>query len=168
MERIVTDLSMLARHGGAVERMHECDLQGTVEDAVCTVEPEGVSVTVNGDATILADRSRLGRLFAKAVEFADLYGDDAMVVRAERERLTLTVEGEPLSEGSIDRAFEYAAPVPSAETGTMFPTMRIIAQAHGWTVDLDATYRDGVRIVLGAVDMEAGARAAGSDDEVSS
>ena len=168
MERIVTDLSMLARHGGAVERMHECDLRGTVEGAVGTVEPDGVSVTVDGDATILADRSRLGRLFAKAVEFADLYGDDAMVVRAERERLTVTVEGEPLSEGSIDRAFEYAAPVPSAETGTVLPTMRIIAQAHGWTVDLDATYRDGVRIVLGAVDMEAGARAAGSDDEVSS
>jgi signal transduction histidine kinase len=166
MGRIVTDLSTLAQHGRAVERVDDCDLRRAVESAVDAVEPDEVPVTVDGNATIMADRSRLGRLFAKAVEFADLYGDGAMAVRAERGRITITVEGEPLPEGSTDRVFEYAAPVPSAETGTLFPTMRIIAQAHGWTVDLDATYRDGVRIVFGAV--ETGAHAAGSDDGVPS
>ncbi|WP_049936205.1 two-component sensor histidine kinase [Haloplanus natans] len=163
MDRIVTDLWALAKYGQTVERVDDCDLRQAAERAFDGIAPEDLSLTVDGEATIVADRGRLDGLFAKAFEFADLYGADSVAVHAEARRIVITVDGEPLPEESIDRAFEYGDPVPSAETGTLFPTMQTIARAHGWTMELDPAFRAGVRIVVDDVDVDTAGDRTGVD-----
>ncbi|MFB6256890.1 MAG: histidine kinase N-terminal 7TM domain-containing protein [Haloplanus sp.] len=154
MDRVVTDLWALAQHGQTVEQVDDCDLRRAAERAFDGVAPEEPSLTVDGEATVMAERGRLNGLFAKTFEFADLYGADSVAVHAEGERIVVTVDGEPLPEGAVDRALEYGDPVPSAETGTLFPTMQTIARSHGWTMELDPAFRAGVRIVVDGVEMD--------------
>ena len=62
MEEIVDDVLTLARQGESVDDAEPVDLATLVADCWETVDTADASVTVVGDTTISADRSRTGRL----------------------------------------------------------------------------------------------------------
>ena len=151
MEQVVADLSTLARYGRTVDEVDPCDLSTAVErphdsvgtDVVTEVEP----------ATIAADEGRLVELFRSALQLAAERGGTRLVVDPVENGFTITTDAEPLSPSEVDRAFEYGEAVPSAETGMVFPMIETLARVHGWSVEVDTAYGDGVRVRIDGVDV---------------
>lgn len=152
MNRIVGNLSTLARIGRAVEAPDACDLRSAVGAAYDEVGPDDLALDVEANATVVASRPRLVEFFRSAVRFADLWEASKIWVRFDEDRLVVTTDGRSLSVADVEGAFAYGEAVPSAETGMTFPTMLTIARAHGWSIDVDREYRDGVRIVADNVE----------------
>lgn len=40
----------------------------------------------------------------------------------------------------------YGQAVPDAESGMLLPVVRTLVEAHGWTVTIDTTCQEGVRV----------------------
>ncbi len=153
MDRVVADLSTLARYGQTLDGVNDCELRDAAENAYEAVDPDGVELVVTTEATVAADCSRLVELFRSALQFAELYGATTVTVDVAERGFTVTTDGEALSEREREGAFEYGEAVPSAETGMELPTVRTLGQVHGWSVDLDPEYRDGVRLRVRDVDV---------------
>ena len=146
-ERIVDDLATLTRLGQTVRaREHEsCSLAAA---AHAVGAGRTLSVVVTTDATIQAEPIRLERLFDRAATFAAANGASRLVVTPTRDGFAVAGDGRRLDSADSDGLFEYGDAVPSAETGMLLPMVRSLARVHGWEVELDASYRDGIRYVV--------------------
>lgn len=153
MERIVTDLARLARSEYRISETEICSLTRIVETAHNHVDPDTLLVDINTDVTVEVDRALFTELYITAVQFADLYGADRLTIGADEGTVTFTTDSDPIPTEVLDGVFRYGEATPSAETGMLFPTMETIARSHGWSVDIDPTYRDGVRIEICGVEM---------------
>ncbi|WP_079988844.1 histidine kinase N-terminal 7TM domain-containing protein [Halosegnis longus] len=153
MERIVSDLARLARRGQTIDEMEACELSSVAAAAFSDVDTDGLSLRNCEDISLRADQSLLLELLSTVVRFADLHGASELAVESDGTIITLTTDGEPIPAETIEDVFAYGEAKPSAETGMLFPTMRAIASSHGWTVEIDPTYRDGVRIEIGGVEL---------------
>ncbi|MFB6167827.1 MAG: histidine kinase N-terminal 7TM domain-containing protein [Haloferacaceae archaeon] len=152
MDRIIDDLATLAQYGQAVGQVEPCGLRGCVEAAVAEVEPTALEVRVEQDTTVVADPGLLTDLFASAVRFAVLRDATGLAVSIDEGQVTIAIDGASLDEVSETDLFAYGEAVPSAETGTLFPTMRTIALSHGWTVDVDPECQRGMQIRVDGVE----------------
>lgn len=157
MERIVTDLSRLARRGQKIDQIEKCSLSAITEATRNHVDSSGLSVRVNEDAVLRVNRALLTELYLTAARFANLNNATDLRVGIDQGVITIMTDGDPIPIETVDNVFAYGEATPSAETGMLFPTMEAIASSHGWTVDIDPTYEDGVRIEIGGVEMCAAA-----------
>ncbi|MEZ3164953.1 histidine kinase N-terminal 7TM domain-containing protein [Halorubrum sp. RMP-47] len=148
MERIVTNLAKLASTNSEPGETEVCSLAMIVEAASDHIDPDEISIYVDEDMTIEVDRALFTELYITAVQFAELYGADNITVGAREGIITITTDGKSIPTEALDDVFSYGEAAPSAETGMLFPTMETIARSHGWSVDIDPTYRDGVRIEI--------------------
>lgn len=153
MEHIVTDLARLARRGQTIDETEECTLDSVAADAFTDVGPDELSLRNCEGVSLRADRSLLLELLSTVVRFADLNGASELAVESGESVLTVTTDGEPIPADDIEDVFAYGEAKPSAQTGMLFPTKRAIASSHGWTVDIDPTYSEGVRIEIGGVEL---------------
>jgi len=152
MEHIVTDLARLARRGQTIDEIEPCELGVIADDAFDSVDPDGLTLRNNADISLRADCSLLSELLSTVIRFADLYGASVLTVERNGTELILTTDSESIPAEEIDDVFTYGEAKPSTETGMLFPTMRSLASSHGWTVDIDPTYRAGVRIEVGDIE----------------
>ncbi|WP_435099251.1 histidine kinase N-terminal 7TM domain-containing protein [Halorubrum sp. N11] len=153
MECIVTDLARLARRAQTIDEIEECSLSEVVEAAHNHIHSDGLSICLDEDTTLRVNRALLTELHLTAGRFADLNNATDLKVGIDQEMITITTDGDPIPAEMVDNVFAYGEATPSAETGMLFPTMEAIASSHGWTVDIDPTYQDGVLIEIGGVEM---------------
>jgi len=155
MDRVVSDLSTLARYGQTLDSVDDCDLRSAAETGYEAVDTDGVELelVVATDATVAADCPRLVELFRSAIQFAALYGARTVTVDAGTSGFTITTDGESIDPAEAEAALSYGEAVPSAETGMELPTVRTLGRVHGWTVALDPEYREGVRLRVDGVDI---------------
>jgi len=153
MEHIVTDLARLARRGQTIDEVETCALAAIADDALDDVDPDGLALRTDDDLSLRANGSLLSELLSTVIRFADLHGASVLAIERDEAAITLTTDGAPIPATDVDDVFTYGEAKPSPETGMLFPTMRSIASSHGWTVDIDPTYRDGVRIEVGGVEL---------------
>jgi signal transduction histidine kinase len=146
MDRVTTDLSKLARHGQTLEDLDECDLDEIVTRSWERAETGEMSLSVESDGSISADRVRLTDLFTNAFEFAGATGASTVTVRLDGTSIVIESDGSELSADELDRAFAYGEAVPTAETGLLLPSVRTLARVHGWEATADGTSRDGLRL----------------------
>ena len=149
MGDLVDDFTVLARHGQTVEELAALDLREVVADARREADTD-VSVTVADDATVEAEPRRLRALFASAFEFADRNGGTEVTVEVTRDGFALADDGNPPIE-PVEKYFAYDEAVPDAKAGMKLPNVRSLANVHGWEVAIDASYREGVRVVVSGV-----------------
>ncbi len=154
MNRIVDDLSTLAQYGQTLDEVGTVSLDEAVRAAEASADTDVVTVEVGGDdVTLAAEESRLVQLFRTAIEFTALYGSTRLLVEPTDSGFAMVVDGPPLPPGQVESAFEYGEAVPSAETGMLLPTIDTLSRVHGWTVDVDRSYTDGVRLKITGPDF---------------
>ena len=94
MTGIVGDLSTLARVARPVEETEAV----VVGETWGPCDGDGGSLTVDRDATVDADRTRLELLFERLFEFCVANGATAVEVTATDEAMVVTDDGTPLAE----------------------------------------------------------------------
>ncbi len=150
MGLIVSDLVTLARLGRRAEEIETVDVDAVVHRAFSVVADSDHDLTTVDAGEIQADRRRIEQLFENLFEFCIRNGATTVVVSQTPDRFVVEDDGQPLSAADVDRAFAYGQAVPDAESGMLLPVVRTLAAAHGWTVDVDSDYDDGVRFVIGS------------------
>lgn len=154
MESVVTDLSKLARFGQTLDTTATHDIATAVDKGWKDADTEEMSLTLESGGTIRADEVRLVDLFCSGFEFARATGADNVSVDFRDGVLEIRSDGRQLTAEEVERAFDYGESIPSAEAGMLLPNIQTIAAVHGWAVNSDPTYQDGVRIRIVVADSE--------------
>jgi signal transduction histidine kinase len=154
MSRTVSDLATLAQYGQTVGTTSSVSFADIVREAWAQKDTAGMELTVDGDGVVEADPGRLRSLFESAFEFARHNQADTVTVRLRADGFTITDDGVRPADGDLEKLFAYGDAVPNAEAGMALPNVETLARTHGWTVTVDRTYQDGVRIEIGDVDVE--------------
>jgi signal transduction histidine kinase len=152
---IVGDLTTLARYGQTLDETVPCRLEEVTRTAWERTDTGGMSLTIDGDATVQADPDRLAELFEAVFEFANLNGAGQVTVEYDGDTLSITEDGSPIPPNRRGAAMDYNAAVPSAETRMLLPNAQTLATVHGWQTSLDPEYDAGVRLRITGVDGEA-------------
>jgi signal transduction histidine kinase len=148
MGLIVSDLVTLARLGRRAEEIETVDVDAVVRRAFAATATADHDLTTVDTGEVDADRRRVEQLFESLFEFCIRNDATAVEVAQTPEGFVIEDDGRPLSDTDIDRAFAYGQAVPDAESGLLLPVVQTLAEAHGWTVDVDSTYDGGVRFVI--------------------
>jgi signal transduction histidine kinase len=146
MDSIVTDLSKLARFGQTLDATATHDIAETVNEGWNEADTEGMSLTVESEGMIHADRIRLVDLFCSVFEFARFTGTTNVTVGFHEGVIEICTDGRELTPEEVERAFEYGEAIPTAEAGMLLPSIQTIAAVHGWAVSADEEYEGGVCI----------------------
>jgi signal transduction histidine kinase len=182
MGRIVDDVLTLARQGETVDDRSLVALPLLVREAWATTTAPGVSLVVDADATIEADRERLRRLFenlfSNAVEHGSTSppsharedahahaGDDLTTVRVGLLDADACADGEPtgfyveddgrgIPADERDTVFDAGYTTSTDGTGFGLAIVAAIADAHDWTVSVEESADGGAAFVFGGVDVE--------------
>jgi signal transduction histidine kinase len=150
MSDVVSDFAVLAQYGQTVTETDRLDFRTAVERGVQRADAD-LALTVEGDGTVEASGNRLERLFENAAEFARHNGASSVVVRLREDGFTITDDGDPPMDRSVEAYFDYGDAVPNARAGTALPLVRTFGTVHGWSVTIDTDYADGIRVVVSDV-----------------
>lgn len=154
MDRTVSDLATLAQYGQTVGGLSGLDFRRTVEAAWQQADTADLDLTVEGDGEITADGTRLQSLFESAFEFAYYNEASSVVVGLTDDGFTVTDDGTRPADEDLDKLFDYGQAVPNAEAGMALPNVETLAGVHGWSLTVDDSYGDGVRLVVGGAGVE--------------
>lgn len=157
MQCVISDLSTLARYGQTPESISGCHIRKAVEAAWDAGERDDMTYSVETDAVVMANKPRLEELFRGAFQFAHANSATEVSVGIKDETLIITENGKPLPPNVIDDALEFGPPVPDGDADMSLPNIRLLAQVHEWTVDIDPSYDDGVRIRISGITIDSGA-----------
>ncbi|WP_336000962.1 ATP-binding protein [Halorientalis halophila] len=156
MQDIIDDILTIAREGKTVEETEPVSLEAVAADAWETVDTADATLTVTGDRTFRADRSKLLTIFENLFRNALDHGpaDVAVTVRPTDGGFAVADDGPGIPADHRDHVFEYGYTTADGGTGLGLSIVRTMAESHGWTVDLDADHDDGARFVFAGVDAE--------------
>lgn len=146
MERIVADLTMVAKYGQPVEETTPTDLSTVAKNSWSETSVSTAELNIISDGTVDADPNRLSQMFE--ILFTFLLDDGATEIKVEYTDGVIIVRnnGSPLTESESKKAFEYGEAVPDAERGLLLPVVRTLARAHGWNAEIDLGYQEGIAI----------------------
>ena len=148
MDRTVSDLATLAQYGQTVGGLSPVAFRRTAEAAWNRADSTPSTLTIEDDGEILADSTRLQSLFESAFEFAFYNEAESVVVRLTGDGFTVTDDGTRPPDADLDKLFDYGHAVPNAEAGMALPNVETLAEVHGWTLSVDDSYRDGIRLEI--------------------
>jgi PAS domain S-box-containing protein len=155
MEELLEDLLTIARVGEIERDPSVVGLDSLVDRAWQTVETADATLAVDADCRVRADGSRLQELlenlFANAVKHA---GENVAVTVATCESGFYVADDGPGIPEDV-RADVFDSGFTTTEDGTGFglAVVNEVAQAHGWTVDVDESDDGGTRIDVTGVDL---------------
>jgi PAS domain S-box-containing protein len=139
MGDIIEDVLTLAREGQTVSDPSPVDLATMAEDAWRHVETGDVTLSVAADRRVEADADRLqdllGELFANAVEHGD--GVSRVTVGTTPEGFFVADDGGGIPADHRGDVFEAGFSTDRTGTGLGLNIVRGVANAHGWTVEVD-------------------------------
>ncbi|GAA0719492.1 hypothetical protein GCM10009060_10390 [Halorubrum trapanicum] len=160
MDELVADLLSLARQGRSVGETESVSLSDIAREAWESVDTDGATLSVESDATLEANRTRLRELFENVFRNSAEHGrsspDDPLSVRVgtttRRDGDDTAVDGfyveddgHGLPEDDVDRVFESGFTTDESGTGLGLAISKRIAEAHGWTVAARAAEDGGAR-----------------------
>ena len=157
METMIDDLLGLARDGQFVEETEPVALPDLLTRCREAVDAEGFSLVVETDATVVADPSRLRRLFENlfrnSVEHGD--GDVTVWVGDEPDGFYVEDDGPGIPPDQKDRIFETGYTTESDGTGLGLAIVESIAEAHGWSIRVSDAEGGGTRFDVTGVEIAA-------------
>ena len=177
MESIIQDVLALARQGQDIEETQSVDLGALARDAWATVDSGPVAFDVVNTRTLEADPDRLRQalenLFRNAVEHGtpdgvETDGDGGVQddpAAASEPPLTVEVggtadgfyvadDGSGIPSDAVEDVFEYGHTTNQDGTGFGLAIVETIVDAHGWSIEVDETSRDGAKFVITGVDEQ--------------
>jgi PAS domain S-box-containing protein len=146
MEVLVEDLLTLAREGEVVGDPVPVELAAVAESAWDHVDTANATLDT-GDAavTVEADADRLTELFENLYRNAVEHGGPDVAVRVAETASGFVVADDGPGVPPEERESVFEAGVTHSEDGTGFglPIVRRIAEAHGWSVELESSAAGG-------------------------
>ena len=152
MERLISGLLSLARHGQSVGEPEAVELESVVRAAWGSV-PGDATLDVVGTPTIRADSERLSQLFENLFHNAIEHGDRPTVtVGPLPTGFYVADDGPGVPADERDDVFEFGH---SGGDGTGFglAIVRSIAEAHDWEVSLTDSESGGARFEFTGVEL---------------
>ncbi|AEM58428.1 light and redox sensing histidine kinase [Haloarcula hispanica N601] len=170
MRTLIDDLLAAARDEQSAVDAGVVALTDTAEQCWHNVETNDAELTVETDAVVRADRSRLEQLlenlFSNSVEHGSTSsrpgaddsvehgGDDVTVTVGELDDgFYVEDDGDGIDESERSRVFETGYSTSDAGTGFGLWIVAEIADAHGWTVTIDEGNEGGARFEITGVDV---------------
>ncbi|WP_247007495.1 sensor histidine kinase [Halorientalis litorea] len=180
MEEIIDDVLTIAREGKTVEDTERLSLVAVAREAWGNVGTGDAALTITGDRTLRAERSKLLRIFENLFRNSVEHGstgsqnsgrsDDSVdhgpaevtvEVGPTPDGFFVTDDGPGIPESHHENVFEYGYTTTDQGTGLGLSIVRTMAESHGWTVELDDSH-DGTRFVF---DTSGESRSADARDE---
>jgi len=184
MERLIDDLLRLARHGETSSGEAPVDLGAVARECWQTTVPSDVTLSVETDATIVAERARLKQLFenlfSNAVEHGSASSRTWPDGTAERDAasrqpgsdaighggdVSITVgeldggfyvadDGVGIPEDEREKSFGIGYSTSEDGTGFGLNIVKQVAAAHGWDVRVTESNEGGARFEITDVEFE--------------
>jgi len=153
MNRLVDDTLALAHDGDAVVEPDPVALDEVAESQWEAVATSEASLVVEATATVLADRSRLARVFENLFRNAIEHAGEDVTVTVERTDAGFAVEDDgPGIDGDAD-VFAHGYSGPDGGTGLGLAISNEIADAHGWEMAATTGSTGGARFEITGVEM---------------
>ena len=157
MEDLVGDLLTLARQGRGVSDTDRVELDPLVRRAWATVETGEASLVLEDSGGIRADEGRLQELFENLFRNAVEHAGPAPTVRVGRfdcssdldDGFYVADDGPGIPPDEREAVFEHGHTTESGGTGLGLSIVQSIAEAHGWSVDVDESDSGGARFEVG-------------------
>ncbi len=167
MLRIINNVLTLARQGDAIEQFEIVEVAETARTAWSHVETEDGTLDVAHDGEILADGTRLERLFENLFRNAVEHGGADVNVRvtplAEEAGFAVADDGPGIPETERTAVFEAGYSKGSSGTGLGLAIVSRIAQAHGWEVTVTESATGGAQFEFRGVESPAQATGVNSE-----
>lgn len=157
MAALVDDLLALSRAGARIGDVESVDLEATIDRCWQNVATANATVRTNVDRTVRADPTRLAQLlenlFRNAVEHG---GDEVSITVGERsDGFYVADDGPGIAEQEREDVFRDGYSTAAEGTGFGLSIVEQVADAHGWSVTVSDSERDGARfdvVGLGSAD----------------
>jgi signal transduction histidine kinase len=159
MERLIAELLTLAREGKTVEEPEPVDLDELVESCWANVVTEGATLVVTSEQTIRADRSRMRSLLENLLRNAVEHGGPDVTITvgdlADRRGFYVADDGVGIPVAERERVFESGYSTAPNGNGLGLAIVRVVAEAHGWSVAVTESEAGGARVEFTGVDTGA-------------
>ncbi|QGN07791.1 response regulator [Halorhabdus sp. CBA1104] len=135
--RIETTVT-LAEAGEPVDETSTIDVETLARESWDRLDTAG-TLAVDGDPTIEAEAKRLEQLLEELLENAEVHGgpEPTVTVRETAAGFAVTDEGPGPPAGEHDRLFDVGYTTEADRHGYGLAIARTIAEAHGWSIDID-------------------------------
>jgi len=146
-EELIENLLTLARQGETVGERAAVDLTTVAEAVWQTIETNGATLSVETDATVDADESRLRQLFENLLTNAIEHGGANVTVKVGAADDGFYVEdtGSGIPEAHREEVFDAGYSTTEHGTGFGLRIAKQAATAHGWTVGVTDSASGGAR-----------------------
>lgn len=149
MEEITDDVLELARSGQDIDDLQELKPTTVAESAWESVEAPEISLTTEGEESVMADPSRLRQLFENLFRNVDDHTEaESIRVGFDGNVLTIEDDGEGIPSTSRDDVFEEGKTSDEGGTGLGLSIVKKIVDAHGWDVEIEDSTDGGARFVI--------------------
>jgi len=159
LETMLDDVVTLARTGDRVDASDNVSVEESAETAWEMVEANGATLTIEGSATVRADRSRLRQVFENLFRNAIGHAGPTVTLRVglleERSGFYIEDDGPGIPADRRDRVFEYGYSSTADQSGFGLAIVRQIVEAHGWTIRVVEGTKGGARFEITGVEFEA-------------
>lgn len=155
MNELIDDLLSLAREGKQVTDLEPVQLAELSENCWGTVDTLDASLSIEIDAEIMADRSRLQQLFENlyrnAVEHAGQ--NVAVTVGKLEDGFYVEDDGPGIPADKHDDVFEAGYTTSEHGTGFGLSIVKQITDAHGWNIRITDSETGGARFEITGVEF---------------
>ncbi|MFC7134243.1 MULTISPECIES: PAS domain S-box protein [Salinibaculum] len=145
---LIEDVLTLAREGNPVETVEPVGLAETAETCWKTVETGDATLAVETQSTVLADRSRLRRMFENLVQNSVDHGGPGVTVTVGDVEGGFCVadDGPGIPPEKRSEVFERGYSTSEDGTGFGLRIVEQLADAHDWEVSVAASDAGGARV----------------------
>jgi PAS domain S-box-containing protein len=155
MERLVSDLRTLAKHGDRVTDLEPLALSETAVASWDTVDTAEATLQADSAATVMADEGRLRQLLENLFRNAVEHGGPEVTVRVGSldGGFFVADDGPGIAPEDRDRVFKSGYSTSEEGTGFGLAIVSEIASAHGWTVEVTESDAGGARFEVTGVEL---------------
>ena len=156
MAALIEDLLTLAREGAAVTDPGVVDLAALAEGCWANVDTAGATLEVETNRSILADGSRLKRVFENLVRNAIEHGGPDVTVRIgdlpDDAGFYVADDGPGIPEADRETVFDAGHSTNEDGTGFGLSIVQGIVEAHGWDIRVTEGDDGGARFEITGVE----------------
>jgi PAS domain S-box-containing protein len=157
MGEIISETLTLARQGQVVSDPEPIALADVVGTCWKNVRTDGGAIEIDGEVTIMGDRSRLQHLFENLFRNAVEHGEGDVTVRVgqiDDRGIYVEDTGLGIPEDDREAVFEPGHTSSSGGTGFGLTIVKRIAEAHGWQITVVDGTDGGARFEFTDVDLD--------------